>query len=62
MIAGRVAASLAAAGYPSTLCTPTVSRGPSEFGAPPCSTIYRSDWTCGEHLLTFELQFTFNPP
>jgi CheY-specific phosphatase CheX len=61
MIAGRVAVSLAAAGYPSSLCTPTVSRGPSAFRAPLRSKIYRSDWTCEGHLLTFVLQFTFNP-
>jgi CheY-specific phosphatase CheX len=62
MLAGRVAADLAASGYPSTLSTPTVARGAKleadiTSGAQTC----RSDWTCGGHLLAVMLRIVFRP-
>ena len=60
MLAGRVAATLAAAGYSSTLSIPTVARGHRlkleiSPGAKTCWT----DWTCEGHLLKVALQFSF---
>jgi len=57
MLAGRVAAIFAAAGYSTILNTPTVVRGRRlelevASGARTC----RSDWTCEGHLLTVALQ------
>ena len=60
MLAGRVAADLDAAGYPSILSTPKVSRGrrlPPDIV--PGAQICRSIWTCEEHLLTVTLQVIF---
>jgi len=60
MLAGRVAAHLAAAGYSSALSTPTVSRGRGlEPNAVPGAQTCRSDWTCEGHLLTVTLQVIF---
>jgi CheY-specific phosphatase CheX len=60
MLAGRVAAGLAAAGYSCIMSTPTVSRDQrlaleTPTGAKTC----QSDWTCEGHLFTVTLQFTF---
>ena len=60
MLAGRVAADLAAAGYSSNLSTPTVVRGRRlELEISPGAKTCRSDWTCEGHLLTVTLQFSF---
>jgi len=60
MLAGRVAASLAAAGYSSKLSTPTVVRGHQlELEISPGARTCWSDWTCEGHLLTVALQFSF---
>ena len=60
MLAGRVAAILAAAGYSCNLSTPTVVRGHQlELEISPGAKTYRSDWTCEGHLLTVALQFSF---
>jgi len=60
MLAGRVAASLAAAGYSSELSTPTVVRGHQlELQISPGAKTCRSDWTCEGHLFTVALQFSF---
>jgi CheY-specific phosphatase CheX len=60
MLAGRVAAGLAASGYSSILSTPTVSRNRRlELETTPGAKTCRSDWTCEGDLLTVTLQFTF---
>ena len=59
MLAGRVAADLSAAGYTSTLSTPTVSRGPMLEPDVSGARICRSGWTCEGHLLTVMLKITF---
>jgi CheY-specific phosphatase CheX len=60
MIAGRVAAGLAASGYSSILSTPTVSRGRRlALETTPGGKTCRSGWTCEGHLLTVTLQLTF---
>ena len=60
MLAGRVAATLAAAGYSSNLSTPTVVCGRRlELEISPGAKTCRSDWTCEGHLLTVALQFSF---
>jgi CheY-specific phosphatase CheX len=60
MVAGRVAATLAAAGYSSILGTPVVARSRGlVLEAAPDAIACRSDWTCEGHLLTVGLQFSF---
>jgi CheY-specific phosphatase CheX len=60
MLAGRVAADLAAAGYSSILSTPKVSRGRRlEPEIAPGAQTCRSDWISGGHLLTVMLQIIF---
>jgi CheY-specific phosphatase CheX len=60
MLAGRVAASLTAAGYSSKLSTPTVVRGHQlELEISPGAKTCLTDWTCEGHLLTVALQFSF---
>jgi CheY-specific phosphatase CheX len=60
MLAGRVAANLAAAGYSSKLSTPTVVRDHQlKLEISPGAKTCRSDWTCEGHLLTVALQFSF---
>jgi CheY-specific phosphatase CheX len=57
MLAGRVAAGLAADGYPSILSIPAVSRdGQFELETVPGNETCRSDWTCEGYLLTVMLQ------
>ena len=53
MLAGRVAATLAAAGYSSILNIQM------ELEIYPGAKTCRSDWTCEGHLLTVALQFNF---
>ena len=53
MLAGRVAATLAAAGYSSILSIQM------ELEISPGAKTCRSDWTCEGHLLTVALQFNF---
>ena len=60
MLAGRIAATLAAAGYSSTLSIPTVARGRRlEFENAPGAKTYWSNWTCEGHLLKVASQFSF---
>ena len=60
MLAGRVAATLAAAGYSSKLSTPAVVRGRRlEREIAPGAKTCLSDWTCEGHLLTVALQVSF---
>jgi CheY-specific phosphatase CheX len=60
MLAGKVAADLAAAGYPTTLSTPTVSRG---IELKPDNALgtqtFRSNWTCEGYLLSVMLKIRF---
>ena len=60
MLAGRVAATLAAAGCSSILSIPIVIRGHQlELEIYPGAKTCRGDWTCEGHLLTVALQFNF---
>ena len=60
MLAGRIAATLAAAGYFSTLSIPTVARGRRlKFENAPGAKTYWSNWTCEGHLLKVASQFSF---
>jgi CheY-specific phosphatase CheX len=57
MIAGRVAAQLAAAGYPCNLGTPSVSRGAGPATKPePGADQARVELICVGHLLSLEIQ------
>ena len=58
MLAGRIAATLAARGYSSNLNVPTVARGrlPEFHDAPRAKTSW-TNWTCEEHLLRVVVQF-----
>lgn len=60
MVAGRIAASLAGAGYTSGLSTPAVIRGRfMAFEAAEGGRLFRSDWACEGHLLKLTLLITF---
>jgi CheY-specific phosphatase CheX len=58
MLAGRIAATLAAGGYPSFLSVPSVARGhlPGFENASRAKTC-RTNWTCEGHLLKVVVQF-----
>jgi CheY-specific phosphatase CheX len=57
MVAGRVAAQLAAEGYPCALGTPSVSRGASSpSGTQPGTDHARTDLICEGHCVSLELQ------
>ena len=58
MLAGRIAATLAATGYSSNLNVPTVARGRlPEFQDGPRAKTCRTNWTCEGHLLKVVVQF-----
>jgi len=60
MMAGRIAATLTAAGYSSVLSIPTVARGRRlEFENAPGVKTCRSNWTCEGHLLKVASRFSF---
>jgi CheY-specific phosphatase CheX len=60
MLAGRIAATLTAAGYSSILSIPTVARGRrAEFENAPGAKTCRTSWTCEGHLLKVVSQFSF---
>jgi CheY-specific phosphatase CheX len=60
MLAGRIAATLAAAGYSSILSIPIVARGRRlEFENAPGAKTYWTNWTCEGHLLKVASQFSF---
>jgi len=60
MLAGRVAATLASAGYFSTLSIPTVAWGRRlKCENAPGAKTYWSNWTCEGHLLKVASQFSF---
>jgi CheY-specific phosphatase CheX len=60
MLAGRIAATLAAIGHSSILSVPTVARGrlPEFENAPRAETSW-TNWTCEGHLLKVVVQFGF---
>jgi CheY-specific phosphatase CheX len=63
MVAGRVAARLAAVGYPCTLGTPSVSRSaPSAIGAQPGADFEHTDLICEGHGLSLDLQCLYAAP
>ncbi len=60
MLAGRIAASLTAAGYSSILSIPTVARGRRlEFENAPGAKTCWTNWTCEGHLLKVASQLSF---
>ena len=60
MLAGRIAATLAAAGYTSILSIPIVARGRRlEFENAPGAKTSWTNWTCEGHLLKVASQFNF---
>jgi CheY-specific phosphatase CheX len=60
MLAGRVAAALAIAGYSSTLSTPSVIRGQSlPLQADARGEISLSDWVCEGHVLRLTVLLTY---
>lgn len=60
MLAGRVAAALAVAGYSSSLSTPSVIRGqPLQLEADPRDEISLSDWACEGHVLRLKVLLTY---
>jgi CheY-specific phosphatase CheX len=60
MLAGRIAATLAAIGHSSILSVPTVARGRlSEFENAPLAETSWTNWTCEGHLLKVVVQFGF---
>ena len=59
MLAGRIAATLAAAGYASILSIPRVARGRRlEFENAPGAKTSWTNWTCEGHLLKVASQFS----
>jgi CheY-specific phosphatase CheX len=63
MVAGRVAARLAAEGYPCTLGTPSVSRGARlPLGSQPGTDHGRADLICAGHRLSLEVQCRYAIP
>jgi len=63
MVAGRVAAQLAAEGFPCKLDTPSVSRGaPSPSTTQPYADHARADFTCEGHALSLEIHFAYADP
>jgi CheY-specific phosphatase CheX len=63
MVAGRVAARLAADGYPCTLGIPSVSRSARlPLGTQPGTDLGRADLICAGHWLSLEVQCRYTVP